>query len=159
MSLILPRSPWVEVDKHLVRGPQPDLEALRNLRSVGLTGVISLRAEGSYGQPPYGQSDAISLGLAWHRIPVEDWGTPSVAQVNEFLDLLAVKRDSNKWLVHCLGGVGRTGVFVACYRIARGWTAEEAIKHNGIEVPWLGKNDQQIAFVLEFARQFYEAYR
>lgn len=78
---------------------------------------------------------------------MHDWEVPTLAQVEQFL---AIARAGGKHLVHCLGGVGRTGVMVSCYRISRGWTAEEAIRRSHIEVPWLAMKANQIGFIAEF---------
>lgn len=142
--------PFIQVDEALWRGPQPTLDDLRDLRDKGLTAVVSLREEGQYGQPPYGQSEALAVGLRWHLVPVRDHGIPTLEQVREFLALVDNHRGGTV-LVHCLGGVGRTGVFVSCYRIARhGWTALEAIKQSHLEVPWLPLNEVQREFIRKF---------
>ena len=55
-----------------------------------------------------------------------DWTTPDRSQVEDFLGIFAEK--PGQYLVHCLGGVGRTGVFVSCYRIAQGMEPASAIR-------------------------------
>lgn len=136
----------MEVDSSLIRGPQPGIDDLRILRESGLTGVIDLRDESRASEHHCG-----ILGLDYHRIAVVDWETPNPGQVRAFL---AIVQSGGKFLVHCLGGVGRTGIMVSCYRIAQGWTAEEAIGRSHIEVPWLPMKANQLKFVREFERNF-----
>ena len=64
------------------------------------------------------------LGLDYVWLPVVDMGVPERAQVAEFLELFGQPMVS---LVHCYAGQGRTGLFVACYRIHRGMEVEAAI--------------------------------
>lgn len=93
------------------------------------------------------------LGLDYHRIVIIDWETPNLGQVRGFL---AVVQSGGKFLVHCLGGVGRTGIMVSCYRVARGWTAEDAIRRSHIEVPWLPMKQNQVDFIREFENEFHK---
>lgn len=46
-------------------------------------------------------------------IPVENNDAPTVKEVDYFLD--AVTEEQTVWLVHCGGGKGRAGTFLACY--------------------------------------------
>ncbi|KAG0609238.1 hypothetical protein M758_8G169100 [Ceratodon purpureus] len=46
-------------------------------------------------------------------IPVENYKVPTFKEVDYFLD--AVNEEQTIWLVHCGGGKGRAGTFLACY--------------------------------------------
>ena len=66
-------------------------------------------------------------GMRYVSIPWQGRHTPSAEQLAQFLKLLHDNAD-RKVFVHCRRGAERTGVFVACYRIAREhWTPEQAL--------------------------------
>lgn len=135
------------VSPDLFRGPQPDLRVLQMLAEAGLRTVVNLRSESDHSRDLCER-----LWLGYHRIPVEDWTAPSLEQVEEFLGLVD-EPGRGPILVHCLGGVGRTGVFVSCYRVRRGMTAEQALALSDVETPWMGMNVQQREFVRAFERR------
>jgi len=129
----------------MYRGPQPYFEDLQKLQSQGLTLVVNLRAECSDSEV-YCQQ----LGLDYQFIPVPDWGVPQDTQVLDFLARLQEK-PSPKALVHCFQGIGRTGIFVTCYRVQLGMDLEEAIEISDQETPELGMSTQQRQWLRSFA--------
>jgi hypothetical protein len=53
--------------------------------------------------------------------------SPTIAQLIEILDLLSGP-DAEATYVHCEAGKGRTGVVIACYRMAvMGWGIDDAV--------------------------------
>lgn len=67
-------------------------------------------------------------GLEYHCFPVPPYGTPSLEQLDQFIDLVNKNRAKNRPVtVHCYMGWGRTGTFLAAYLISEGKGAEEAI--------------------------------
>lgn len=63
------------------------------------------------------------------RLPIPDQGVPTDANdVDDLLEALDARvRAGSKVVIHCLGGLGRTGVIGGCWLIRRGLTAEEAL--------------------------------
>jgi protein tyrosine phosphatase (PTP) superfamily phosphohydrolase (DUF442 family) len=129
----------------LYRGPQPRAEDLQALQSRGLRSVVNLREESD--ESLY---YCRHLGLAYHGIPVVDWTVPETAQVEEFLALMQ-HLPNRPLLVHCWGGVGRTGLFVSCWRIRMGMGAEEAIRLSDMETPHQGMSQIQRDWIRAFA--------
>ncbi len=69
-----------------------------------------------------------SAGLEYHHIPVRDFGTPTLEQLQEFVNIVNENRTKGHPVaVHCLMGCGRTGVFLAAYLISQGMSLEEAV--------------------------------
>lgn len=118
----------------LIRSPQPGLDDLESLHEEYTLGtIINLR-----------RADIIRDSLAeWHLVEKKfardnhityltmdlNDGTevPDDSEINLFLHLV---KDKNFWpiLIHCQGGIHRTGFFTALYRIKiNGWDAERAI--------------------------------
>lgn len=116
----------IRVGDGLYRSCQPRAEHLLELKEqVGLVRVVNLRQECE-------ASKALcqELGLEYHYMSVVDHGVPELEQVERFLALL----DHEPTLVHCHAGRGRTGIFVACFRIRAGLTAAEALAKTEGEV-------------------------
>ena len=135
------RNAYVQVDAQLLRSPQPRLSGLTYLKDTyGLTGVINLREESQESQDLCRQ-----LGLNYTWIAVEDEQTPHPAQVQEFLQ--AAGNGVN--LVHCFAGQGRTGLFVAAYRIGKGEPLEEAIARSDGEIFSRGMREGQRQWLRE----------
>lgn len=142
-----PVHPYQEqVSAALRRGSMPTTADLEALERRGYKSVINLCLETN--------SDAIKvaangLNLKTLRIAVEDNRSPTRVQVIRFLEFVRDPKNQPAY-VHCQAGVGRTGVFVACYRMAiEGWSVERALKEatdHGLSMP------NQKAFIREFGR-------
>lgn len=104
------------VDDKLYRGSQPSISGSRWIEKRGMY-EISLRAEGPLPK----------RGLC---IRVDNFGAPSFQQVSDFISFLGSARfNGSIAFVHCEDGLGRTGTFVACYRVSRyGWNARQAVQ-------------------------------
>jgi atypical dual specificity phosphatase len=69
-----------------------------------------------------------AAGLEYHYFPVLPYGTPSLQQIDEFVELVNYNRRKNRPVaVHCYMGWGRTGTFLAAYLISEGMSATNAI--------------------------------
>lgn len=129
----------IRVDPHLWRSPQPSQEDLAHLQERGLKLVVNLREENPVSHTHCGQ-----LGLDYHYLPVPDQKVPRLDQVLEFL---RVVQERGPALVHCWAGRGRTGIFVACYRIWRGVEPEQALGQTDSEGLNRGMRDHQREWV------------
>lgn len=77
------------------------------------------------------QSDLLQLGIRWVHYPIQDLSIPSeIHQLCALIEeLQGVLRSGKRVLVHCRGGHGRTGLFVACMLVDAGHPPDEAIAH------------------------------
>jgi hypothetical protein len=130
------------------RGQRPDaakLAALAGGDRVGAT--INLCAEMPEGDGPAIAAAGLAGQLRTTHIPITDMESPTVDQLTELIDLLSGP-DGDLTYVHCEAGRGRTGVAIACYRMAvSGWGVEDALTEAvnfGCIVPG------QQAFIREF---------
>ena len=80
-------------------------------------------------------ADAIERkNIAWQRIefPISDFSAPGEDEEPAFLDLVRQVADDlrsgQRVLIHCAGGIGRTGTAAVCVLLALGFTQEVAIR-------------------------------
>jgi hypothetical protein len=137
---------WV-VPGSFCAGEYP-LDRLDLLRASGIDAFVDLTEEGEYGVPAY--ADQLD-GLAYRRFPIRDRGVPEPGQMTAILDHVdAELADGRVVYVHCLGGIGRTGMTVACHLIRGGSTPEAALQQivawraDGVLSP---ETDEQRRFV------------
>lgn len=121
----------------LFRSPQPTLEHLHALKEQGLRGVVNLREESDESRW-YCERTC----LAYHHIAVADWTVPTPEQVERFLSLMK-DPGQTPLLVHCWAGVGRTGLFVTCWRVRMGMAVQDAIRLSDMETPHMGMSHAQ----------------
>jgi hypothetical protein len=113
---------------------------LRHFLACGVRQFLDLTEEREGIEPdrlvPYNkilfeEAMAMSHSVKYQRMPIRDYGTPDGSkQMTSILDSIdrAVQAGRLAYL-HCLGGVGRTGLVVACYLKRRGQTSEQAIRN------------------------------
>jgi hypothetical protein len=114
---------WV-VPGRLCAGEYP-LEQLDLLEAAGIVTFVDLTEEGEYGVPAYVEQ----LGdLEYVRFPIRDRGVPTNEQMTAILDYVDTSlAQGRKVYLHCLGGIGRTGMTVACHLIRGGSTPADAL--------------------------------
>jgi Tyrosine phosphatase family len=130
------------------RGQRPDTAKLTDLAvRWGCTVTINLCAEIDGGDDQAIAEAGLTGVLRTRHVPITDMEPPTVAQVIEILDHLSVP-DAAPTYVHCEAGRARTGVAIACYRMAAmGWSPADALTEAvnfGCVVPG------QQAFISEF---------
>jgi hypothetical protein len=137
---------WV-VPGRLCAGEYP-LEQLDLLRTAGIDTFVDLTEEGEYGVPTYA---GLLGGAEYVRFPIRDRGVPTAEQMTAILDYVeGALTEERTVYVHCLGGIGRTGMTVACHLVRGGATAEGALasiaawRGDGVPSP---ETDEQRRFV------------
>lgn len=138
--------PIQKITERLYRSPQPEFEDFLKLRSKGINTVVNLRDEA-----PESGFFAKQAKIGYLHLAVIDWELPTLEQVYQFISLVD-DDEAAPVLVHCAAGVGRTGTFVACYRISQGMDPEEAVSLTNSETPLPGvtMNQKQMDFVRAF---------
>jgi tyrosine-protein phosphatase SIW14 len=114
------------IDQRLFRGGQPATGGMAALKTAGVRTVLNLRYEERQSREE--QAAAEAEGLRYFSIPMYGLLKPTQAQMKRVFEILDAP-ENQPVFVHCERGSDRTGVVVACYRVARnGWTPLEAIR-------------------------------
>jgi atypical dual specificity phosphatase len=141
---------WID-EPSVLGSENPSTEDLERLRARGFEVVISLLREHEQ-RPRYDVGRVLALGYVRHNIPVQDFHAPDLAQLEEFVDLIARLPPGAKVVVHCQAGIGRTGTFAAAYWITKGLPAGEAIQRIRHARQYAVETDEQVTALEEFAR-------
>ena len=102
------------------------------LLSRGVTWFLDLTQAGEYGLPAYDcllqtEADALGRQIAYLRLSIPDYGTPSRDEMQRIQEeLQAALAAGHTIYVHCYGGVGRTGTVVGCYLRRQGFDGPAA---------------------------------
>lgn len=142
MKLPIPESYWA-IENKLLAGEYPASYNAQTARKrieafleVGIRSFIDLTQ--SHELVPYEpilreQAQIYDLDVSYHRFAIRDHHIPSNETMKNILNMIDNEIESGKPVyVHCWGGVGRTGITVACYFIRHGLLPEQALKkvHN-----------------------------
>ncbi|MEO1551920.1 MAG: tyrosine protein phosphatase [Pseudomonadota bacterium] len=126
--------------------PKPRADSLAKdmaqLRAMGVERVLSLlepseaEALGLSGQAKSAQA----AGLIFQSFPIPDRGVPEAAAFFALMDVLRADLAAGaRLLVHCHGGIGRSGLVACALAAPAGARAHEVIAHvsaaRGLEVP------------------------
>ena len=127
----------------LVRGSRiEDPKGYDKLKQQGIKSLVDLTLEGTKDL-----KEGKAAGLNVLNVPILDNNAPTTQQMKDMLDFVTAPKNQPAYL-HCQAGKGRTGVAVACYRMAvENWPPEKAVaeaKAFGLKLP------DQIDFVMQF---------
>jgi protein-tyrosine phosphatase len=105
-------------------GPEDAPEAVRELRSAGVTLFLDLTQDGEL--EPYDQ--LLGPLARYLRVPIRDLSVPASGDLVAVLDTIdeEIERGGVVY-VHCWAGCGRTGVVVGCWLVRHGASPHEAL--------------------------------
>ena len=103
---------------------------LQTIKSTGIEAVVCLLTIEE--MKHYGIEDLLNqfakMGITVKHLPIIDGKVPTIAETQEIVDWLTSQTKLGRnILVHCAGGLGRSGTVVACYLRAQGHSAVDAI--------------------------------
>jgi len=92
------------------------------------------------------------FGLNELHLPVKDFHSPTSEQIDTAVAAIDVTVSSGqRVVVHCGGGLGRTGTVLACYLVARGSSADEALQRVRAARPGSVETPDQEAAIAAYA--------
>ncbi|WP_171061371.1 MULTISPECIES: dual specificity protein phosphatase family protein [unclassified Pseudomonas] len=140
---------WIDYP-HLIGSRNPTLADLEQLRKDRFSVLVCLLKEEEQA-PQYDITSATALGFEWHNIPVKDFCPPTIEQLEQFVEFIDSLPSGTKTVLHCEGGIGRTGTFAAAYWITKGLTAPDAIVRIREARPHAVETREQEAILSDFA--------
>jgi protein-tyrosine phosphatase/protein-L-isoaspartate O-methyltransferase len=140
-------------------GHPRDLAHFRELADAGVDVVVCALTPDELAELDLvdAEVEARDAGLAFHRVPIPDFGVPEVEP--ELDGVLADMRAGRHVLVHCWGGIGRSSLLAGALLVLDGASPEAAwqaiAEARGRDVP---ETDEQRAWLSAFAaRRFWDA--
>jgi atypical dual specificity phosphatase len=121
---IPPNFSWLIPDRVAGMALPTTAEHFAALRALGVRSIITLT------EWPLPAEMLEACALTATHIPIPDFTAPSLEQVATAIATIETSLAVGKPVaVHCAAGRGRTGTILACYLVARGMSAAEAIAH------------------------------
>ena len=104
---------------------------MKQLKENGINTIIPLITDDEFYH--FGVSDLVEkyeeLNFIVHRLPIMDQLVCSEKEMNEMVNFLDdMIQNGNKVMIHCVGGLGRSGLVTASYLKFKGIEAEDAIE-------------------------------
>jgi ADP-ribosylglycohydrolase/protein-tyrosine phosphatase len=128
------------------------------LKQQGVTLVVGLMEAHEYDSREITDlaQRAADKGIEYRSFPVVDQSVPTADQVTTILDMIdweGFDTDGEKIVVHCMGGLGRSGTVAACYlkTTKEGMSADAAIALVRSVRPGAVENSRQEAFVRSYS--------
>lgn len=135
------------IDEHLAVSPMPTSRELEGLAST-FSAVAVLVEDWEL---EYDPAQLQLLGVTVNHLPIPDFGIPRLTELQGLVSwLLQETGDGHAALVHCVGGIGRSGMVAAAYLVARGVPVEDALK----QVKGLVRGALQLEEQVNMVRQF-----
>ncbi len=121
-------------------------KALQWLADEGFRGILTLT---EYDLP---RGVLEERGFKSEHVPIQDFTPPRPEQIEQSLQFIDAVSKEGAILVHCAAGHGRTGTILACYLVATGMSAEEAIAEVRHKRPGSIETFEQEESIHEYAK-------
>ena len=88
------------------------------------------------------------------HLPIKDFDTPKLEQIEDFLEFAKkIVASGKKLVVHCDAGIGRTGTMLACYLVSKGYDALRAIGEVRKKRPGSIETIEQEEIVIKYEKE------
>jgi protein-tyrosine phosphatase len=129
----------------------------RSIKEQGISKIYCLQEEDELAYLGNGETikqreDSMNeLGIELIHSPIGDFRIPTPEQAKRLSKMIMNDVIGGKSiLIHCMGGLGRSGTIAACSLVHYGIKPDEAIKIVRTVRPGTLETDQQVEFVKEF---------
>lgn len=109
------------------RSYEADLAVVLDWRPDAVLTLTTLLEMTRHGAERLG-SDLTARGVAWHCLPVADYGVPSEDVAAEWPDLGPLLAGGGRVLAHCYGGCGRSGMALLRLMVLAGEAGPQALE-------------------------------
>jgi atypical dual specificity phosphatase len=139
---------WIVPGRLLLRSRPRRSAAFRDLAAQDITVLVNLDRR------PHDPTRLARFGLEEVHVPVKDFFAPAPAQIERGVTAIdTYLAGGQNVVVHCGGGLGRSGTLVACYLVYRGTDVREAIARVRLLRPGAIETARQAAAVESYAQQ------
>lgn len=128
----------------------------KEMKQTRITHIVVLLERSEIQELYEGKLKSIYESFGFHvlQYPIPDHGIPkSIKSFADFQAKLVELTDTNRVLVHCRAGLGRTGMVLAGLFIGLGNDAEKAIRMVRLKNPDAIETEEQEEFLKNFARR------
>jgi predicted protein tyrosine phosphatase len=138
LELPYAESYWVIPGK-LIAGEYPGsndeektIKRVQSLLRHGVQMIVDLTQPGDrfnpYSSLLYHEAHEYGIDVTWKNLPILDFSVPTDSQMVKILDEIDHALNEGKiTYVHCVAGIGRTGLVVGCYLIRHGYPPEQVL--------------------------------
>ncbi|MBM3418112.1 MAG: isochorismatase family protein, partial [Bacteroidetes bacterium] len=110
------------------RDLEEDIKEIKNNNITKIINLITVDELNHYGVNELNEV-YIDSGFEVYHIPIFDQSTPSIDEINGCIAKISGWLKANeKIMIHCVGGLGRSGLVVACYLKSLGIKSSDSIK-------------------------------
>lgn len=93
------------------------------------------------------------FGFEYIHLPINDFGVPTIEQIEAFIRFTnRLRKDNKRVLVHCDHGIGRTGTMLAIYLVKKGYNAKDAVSEVRRKRPGSIETVEQENIVYEYEK-------
>lgn len=128
---------------------------LQHLKETGTDKILCLLEDAESGKLGLAEQESLTTaaGMKFERLPIPDYGVPDFLELQ--IRITRALDDMNNGcnlIVHCRGGIGRTGLICCCLMLSTGISVPDAIsvvtKQRGEQVP---ETPEQIDMLIRYA--------
>lgn len=135
------------------RSLEDDMKAIKAFGAAALVTLMpDSELQSLHVSPDQIRRTASELGIEWHQLPIPDAGIPDEGfehlWASAGMRLRALLRDGHNIVIHCKGGLGRTGTIAARLLIEFGTDPKTAIQSVRKARPGAIENSVQERYVL-----------
>ena len=118
--------------RHPSEGWSTDNKRVKKLLGAGITNYLDLTEVDEL--LPYEtlfnrEAELIGMTINYKRVPIKDQNITTSAEMAKCMLFINESiKSGNKVYIHCLRGLGRTGMAVGCFLVEEGLTGKQALK-------------------------------
>jgi dual specificity MAP kinase phosphatase len=148
LLLGVPRLKRSQITTHLFLGGQYNLNGLKKLRQMGITGIVNMRIHSIYKEAHY-------EGFAYLHLPTVDNKAPTLEDLIRGANFIEAEIErKGKVYIHCRQGLGRGPSMAIAYLLKIGTTYEDALKLVKRVRPFINPRPSQVERLKELEQYF-----
>tara|TARA_B100001559_G_scaffold320886_1_gene334703 strand:- start:1249 stop:1851 length:603 start_codon:yes stop_codon:yes gene_type:complete len=119
--------------RHPLQGWSTDNKRVRSLLHAGITNYLDLTQYDEllpYEELLNKEAELLDMSVQYKRVPIKDQNITTNNEIAKCLSFINESIESGgKVYIHCLRGLGRTGMIVGCFLVDQGSTGNQALEN------------------------------